>query len=107
MTTFYGTPYVDVRIDFNSWLPENLNSTIKKKLINFYLNKFKNNKNYHDKIEKEIIFSCYSFNTNTRIKDELKNVLNYKEKNTLIKSLKNINKLAYEKNNRFTQKLKN
>ena len=97
MTTFYGTPYVDVRIDFNSWLPENLNSKIKKKLINFYLNKFKNNKNYQNKIEKKIIFSCYSFNTNTRIKDELKNVLNYKEKNTLIKSFKNINKLAYEK----------
>ena len=22
MTTFFGTPFVDVRIDFNSWLPK-------------------------------------------------------------------------------------
>ena len=40
MTTFYGTPYIDVRIDFNSWLPMKLSSKIKK-LINFYLKKFK------------------------------------------------------------------
>ena len=50
MTTFFGTPYIDVRIDFNSWLPKDLDDKIKQKLINFYLNKFKNNKNYHDKI---------------------------------------------------------
>ena len=30
MTTFYGTPYIDVRIDFNSWLPMKLSSKIKK-----------------------------------------------------------------------------
>ena len=74
-----------------------LNKTIKKKLINFYLKKFKMNKNFHDKIEREIIFSCYSFNSNERIKNELKKILNLKEKKLLIKSLKNINKLAYEK----------
>ena len=88
MTTFFGTPYIDVRIDFNSWLPKNLDDKIKQKLINFYLSKFKNNKNYHDKIEKEIIFSCYSFNTNERIKSELKKILTSKEKSLLVKSLK-------------------
>ena len=31
MTTFYGTPYVDIRIDFNSWLPKNLDKTISLK----------------------------------------------------------------------------
>ena len=97
MTTFFGTPYIDVRIDFNSWLPKNLDDKIKQKLINFFLSKFKNNKNYHDKIEKEIIFSCYSFNTNERIKSELKKILTSKEKSLLVKSLKKINKYAYEK----------
>ena len=24
MTNFYGTPFVDVRIDFNSWIPKKL-----------------------------------------------------------------------------------
>ena len=36
MNTFFGTPYIDIRIDFNSWLPENL-TKILKKLTNFYL----------------------------------------------------------------------
>ena len=32
MTTFYGTPYIDIRIDFNSWLPEKLEKFISTKL---------------------------------------------------------------------------
>ena len=33
MTNFYGTPFVDVRIDFNSWIPKNLDKKIAK---NYY-----------------------------------------------------------------------
>ena len=40
MNTFFGTPYIDIRIDFNSWLPENL-TKILKKLTNFYLKNLK------------------------------------------------------------------
>ena len=44
MTTFYGTPFIDVRIDFNSWLPNTLPDILSKKIINFYL-KILNKKN--------------------------------------------------------------
>ena len=37
---FFGTPFVDVRVDFNSWIPESLNENISEKLVNFYINKF-------------------------------------------------------------------
>ena len=30
MTTFYGTPFIDVRIDFNSWLPNTLPDNLSK-----------------------------------------------------------------------------
>ena len=50
MTTFFGTPYIDIRTDFNSFLPNKLKKNIKKKLLNFYLTKFKNNTYLHDKI---------------------------------------------------------
>ena len=30
MTTIYGTPFVDVRVDFNSWIPDNLNYKTKE-----------------------------------------------------------------------------
>ena len=41
MTTFYNTPFIDVKIDFNSWLPRNLKKHTQVKLVNHYLNKFK------------------------------------------------------------------
>ena len=66
MTMFLGTPFIDVRVDFNSWLPKNLNNPTKEKLANYYLNKFKNNHNYHDKVEFKILFTC--FNAETKYK---------------------------------------
>ena len=48
---------MDIRIDFNSWLPKDLDNTISEKLINFYLDKFKKNTEFHDKVEFNIIFS--------------------------------------------------
>ena len=97
MNTFFGTPYIDIRIDFNSWLPENLPKILKKKLTNFYLKKFEKNSSSHDKIEKDIIFTAFNFISEERIKKELKNILNRKEIKQLISGLKNINKLALQK----------
>lgn len=96
MTTFFNTPYIDVKVDFNSWLPKNLKEKTQKKIINFYLNKFKKNKFFHDKIEKEIIFSCYSANIEKRIKKQLRGKLDKNELHTFIQSLKKINNLSYE-----------
>ena len=28
LSNFFGTPYVDIRIDFNSWIPKNLDKNI-------------------------------------------------------------------------------
>jgi phosphohistidine swiveling domain-containing protein len=94
MTTFYGTPYIDVRIDFNSWLPSSLPHNLSKKLINYYLTTFKNKKYLHDKIEFEIVFTCISLTTKEKIKKRLKKLLNNSEKNILLKNLMEINKNA-------------
>ena len=51
MANFFGTPYVDVRVDFNSWIPNSLEKKISEKIINFYINKFAKNKSLHDKVE--------------------------------------------------------
>ena len=95
MTTFYGTPYVDARVDFNSWIPKDLNEKISKKLVNFYLKKFRKNKSLHDKIEFKILFTCFTANTLSRLKNELSSNFSkyeiYLIKNSLIK----INKIAY------------
>lgn len=106
MTTFYDTPFIDIKIDFNSWLPRNLKKKTQVKLVNHYLNKFKKNKNFHDKIEKEIIYSCYSLNLEKRASKDLKKVLTKSEIKTLIYSLKNINNLAIKEKGEDFEKIK-
>lgn len=59
MISFCGIPYIDTRITFNSFVPEMLNIKIAEKLVNYYINKLATYPKYHDKIEFEIVFSCY------------------------------------------------
>ena len=94
MTSFYGPPFIDIRIDFNSWLPEALPKKLSNKIINFYLKTFKEKKYFHDKIEFEIVFTCYSLNTKTKINKRFKNLLNKNEKSIFTKQLIEINKIA-------------
>ncbi len=106
MTTFYNTPYIDVKIDFNSWIPRDLTKQTKVKLINFYLNKFGKNKFLHDKIEKEIIYSCYSVNLEKRIKSDLDKKFSKKEIFKIISCLKKINNLSIKEKNKDLNKIK-
>tara|TARA_Y100000591_G_C21845697_1_gene708585 strand:- start:1977 stop:3773 length:1797 start_codon:yes stop_codon:yes gene_type:complete len=101
-----GKPFIDLRVDFNSWIPKNLNKELSEKLINFYLNKFKKNLHLHDKIEFNIIFTCFTLSTNNRLKEIEKN-FKRSEINKIKKELKeitnhSIKRLKYEK-----EKLKN
>ena len=91
MTTFFGTPFIDVRIDFNSWIPKDLDSKLSDKIINYYLNKFNNDTSLHDKIEFEILFTCATFTTKEKLKNEFKGYLKNKEINIFYNSLKKIN----------------
>lgn len=81
--SFLGMPYVDVRISFNSFIPKNLDENIASKLVNSYLEKLSNNHELHDKIEFDIVYSCYDFNTS----DKLKKLLNYNFNENEIKRL--------------------
>ena len=90
MTTFFGTPFIDLRVDINSWLPKNIPPKLKTQLSNYYLKKFSLNKDMHDKIEFDIIFSSFYFNLREKLDENLKNIINNKNKEILIKELKNI-----------------
>lgn len=69
MQKFGNKPYVDVRASFNSLIPNNLSKNLKLKLMNFFLEKLKNNPHLHDKVEFEILFSCYDFHLQKRLKE--------------------------------------
>lgn len=68
MHSFLGMPFIDVRASFNSFVPKNLDKNISKKLVNFYLKSLIKAPNLHDKVEFEILFSCYDLNTASRLK---------------------------------------
>lgn len=59
MITFGNKPYVDVRKSFNSFTPANISQSLRNKLVNFYLDKLKNNPKLQDKVEFEILYTCY------------------------------------------------
>ena len=108
MTSFLGTPYVDTRVDFNSWLPQKLNNTLSKKLIKYYLTKFRNQPALHDKIEFEILFTCYTPTFDKKIKI-LRNILSNDEIKKLKLELIRINQKAYSefyKNDKMISRLK-
>lgn len=58
---FFGLPYVDVRVSFNSFLPKEIDDDLADRLIDYYIEKLINNPFLHDKVEFEIVLSCYTF----------------------------------------------
>lgn len=81
----YGLPYIDVRVSFNSFLPSNLNDDLSEKLTNYYIQRLIENPSLHDKVEFNIIFSCYTLDIKQRL-NELKNYYFTEEECSLIAS---------------------
>ena len=61
MKNFAGQPFVDVRADFNSFIPAVVSDEVAEKLVDYYLTRLEENPHLHDKIEFEIALTCLSF----------------------------------------------
>jgi phosphohistidine swiveling domain-containing protein/arsenate reductase-like glutaredoxin family protein len=68
MLDFCGLPYIDVRVSFNSFIPNELEPAIADKLVDYYLNRLVESPDKHDKVEFDIIFSCYTIDLPKRIR---------------------------------------
>ena len=79
MFSFAGQPYIDVRLSFNSFLPSGISPNIGEKLVNSWLSKLNESPQYHDKVEFEIVTTCYDFDFSGKTKELLDGVLNKKE----------------------------
>ncbi len=62
LVSFAGIPYVDVRASFNSFIPNSLDDDLASRLVDYYLNRLTDNPQYHDKVEFEIVPTCFSLN---------------------------------------------
>ena len=100
MYNIYGKPFIDIRTDFNSFLPKNLSKNLCKKIINNRINYLSKNKHLHDKIEFDVIETCFDFNS----KSKVYKYLNKFEANKYLNELKfitqNILKFDFLKNDK-------
>ena len=69
MVKFGNKPYIDIRGSFNSLIPKNLSKKLTKKLLEFYFLKLTKNPYLHDKVEFEILFTCYDFMIDKRLRE--------------------------------------
>lgn len=63
-----GLPYVDIRVSFNSFIPQTIPNSLAEKLAEYYLDRLTEHPELHDKVEFDIIFSCFTFDLPQRLK---------------------------------------
>jgi hypothetical protein len=68
LISFLEQPYIDVRVSFNSFIPKTLDQQLVEKLVDYYMDKLLNNLSEHDKVEFNIVFSCYYLNLSAKLK---------------------------------------
>lgn len=64
---FHGLPYIDVRVSFNSFVPRDIDGSLADRLVDYYIDRLLNAPSLHDKVEFEIVFSCYSLDVRERL----------------------------------------
>ena len=67
LVSFHGLPYVDVRVDFNSFIPRDVSDDLAGRLVNYYIDRLLSEPHLHDKVEFEIIYSCYTLDLPKRM----------------------------------------
>ena len=67
MVDFCGLPYIDIRVSFNSFIPAGLDKAVSEKLVNYYIERLVEDPSKHDKVEFDIVFSCYTLDLPERI----------------------------------------
>jgi hypothetical protein len=67
MVDFHGLPYIDVRVSFNSFIPRDLDAGLADKLVNYYLDRLREDPSLHDKVEFDVVFSCYTLDLPERL----------------------------------------
>ena len=60
LTLFAGHPYVDIRASFNSFIPASVEDGLALRLITFYLDWLARHPELHDKVEFDVVPTCYA-----------------------------------------------
>ena len=83
-------PYISLDYSFYSLTPSKIDEKLATKLVEFYKKKLKKDTTAHDKIEFEIVYSNFDFNTENRTKELLDNGFSKEERQQILESLKEL-----------------
>ena len=90
LVSFAGLPYIDVRVSFNSFIPGDLDDELADRLVNHYMNQLLENPNNHDKVDFEVIYSCYTLDLPDRIAILMQFGFSEEECNQISQSLRDL-----------------
>jgi hypothetical protein len=90
MPHFFGLPYVDVRLSFNSFIPADLDESLAGRLVDHYIDRLLAEPTLHDKVEFEIVFSCYTLDLPQRLERLGQAGFTQQERETIANSLRSL-----------------
>jgi glutamine kinase len=90
MVDFCGLPYVDVRESCNSLIPADIADDIAERLVDHYIDRLAENPELHDKVEFDVVFSCYSFTVQERLSNQAEHLFSVQERDDIVSSLRTL-----------------
>ncbi|MBI96966.1 MAG: phosphoenolpyruvate synthase [Verrucomicrobiales bacterium] len=98
MPHFFGLPYIDVRLSFNSFIPADLEEGLAGRLVDYYIDCLLEEPALHDKVEFEIVFSCYTLDLPERLDRLASAGFSENEREKIANSLRNLtNRIVHPK----------
>lgn len=99
MPHFFGLPYIDVRLSFNSFIPADLDEKLAGRLVDHYIDRLLAEPTLHDKVEFEIVFSCYTLDLPRRLERLAEVGFSKYEREAIEHSLRKLtNRIVHPKN---------
>ena len=98
MPHFFGLPYIDVRLSFNSFIPADLDEGLAGRLVDHYIDRLLAELTLHDKVEFEIVFSCYTLDLPQRLERLAEAGFSKHERDAIADSLRRLtNRIVHPK----------
>ena len=99
LVNFSGQPYIDVRLSFNSFIPKDVEGGLADRLVDYYMARLVEAPTLHDKIEFEIVYSCYSLDLPQRLQLLGEHGFSKSEQHQLADSLRTLTNRIIDRDN--------
>lgn len=96
MVDLLGLPLIDVRASFNSFVPAALPDALATKLVDLYLRRLQSSPASHDKVEFDIVHSCFTFATAAELERLAEAGFDASERELIAQALLDITRMALD-----------